>query len=299
MSADAASGTCHGESFHSHEIIDGDKAAGFILLCDHASNALPGRYGTLGMTEHDLQRHIGFDIGAAALTRALASRFRAPAVLSTFSRLLIDPNRGEDDPTLIMKLSDGSIVPGNASVDDLERERRLNRFYRPYHYAIAELVDASNGERPPVLFSIHSYVDVWRDIPRPWHCGLLWDKDPRLAVPLIERLGREPGLLVGDNKPYRGNLKNDTMYRHGTSRGLAHALLEVRNDLIADPAGVLEWADRIETVLRPILADDALYKVHHYGSLSDEPARAVAAVGRQWRESEEEINDGQYHANRA
>ena len=299
MSADAATGTCHGEYFHSHEIIDGDKAGGFILLCDHASNALPAQYGTLGVPESELQRHIGYDIGAEALTRALAKRFRAPAVLSMFSRLLIDPNRGEDDPTLIMKLSDGSIVPGNANVDDLERERRLNRFYRPYHDAIAELIDSCIGMRPPVLLSIHSYVDVWRGNPRPWHCGLLWDKDPRLAVPMIERLRQEPGLLVGDNEPYKGSLRNDTMFRHGTSRGLAHALLEVRNDLIADPAGVLEWADRIETVLHLVLEDDALYKVRHFGSLSDEPARPAVVSALQWRENRKEFNDGRKHANRA
>lgn len=299
MSADAAFGTCHGESSNSHEIVDGDKAGGLILLCDHASNALPDRYGTLGLQETDLQRHIGYDIGAEALTRTLAKRFRAPAVLSLYSRLLIDPNRGEDDPTLIMRLSDGSIVPGNANVNELERERRLNRYYRPYHNAITELIDACLRQRPPVLFSIHSYVDVWRGSQRPWHCGLLWDKDPRLAVPMIERLRREPGLFVGDNEPYKGSLKNDTMYRHGTTRGLAHGLLEVRNDLIADPAGVLEWADRIEAVLREVLADDALYKVRHFGSLSDEPMRPAMFPGGQRRASKEDLNDGQQHANRA
>ncbi len=299
MTADVASGTRHGESFNSHEIIDGDKGAGLILLCDHASNALPPRYGDLGVSDRDLERHIGFDIGAGPLTRMLAKRFRAPAVLSSFSRLFIDPNRGEDDPTLIMRLSDGSIIPGNARVDELERERRLNRYYRPYHRAIEDMIDECLAQRPPVLFSIHSYVDVWRGSQRPWHCGLLWDKDPRLAVPLIERLRHEPGLFVGDNEPYKGSLKNDTMYRHGTCRGLAHGLLEVRNDLIADPAGVLEWADRIETVLRDVLADDALYEVRFFGSLSDEPVRPVAFTGAIHSKSDEDTDNGQQHANRA
>ncbi len=299
MSPDAVSGTRHGESFNSHEIVEGDKAGGLILLCDHASNRLPARYGDLGVPASDLNRHIGFDIGAGALTRMLAKRFRAPAILSSFSRLLIDPNRGEDDPTLIMRLSDGSIIPGNANVDDLERERRLNQYYRPYHRAIEEMIDDCLSERPPVLFSIHSYVDVWRGSQRPWHCGMLWDKDPRFAVPVIERLRQEPGLFVGDNEPYKGCLKNDTMYRHGTCKGLAHGLLEVRNDLIADPAGILEWADRIETVLRDVLADEALYEVHFYGSLSDEPLRPIDITGLTRSRSDEESDNGTKHANRA
>jgi predicted N-formylglutamate amidohydrolase len=123
---------------------------------------------------------------------------------------------------------------------------------------------------PPVLFSIHSYTPVWKAAPRPWHAGILWDRDPRFAVPLIDRLSAEQGLRIGDNEPYLGSLKNDTMYRHGTLRGLAHALLEVRNDLIEAPAGVLEWADRLEPILRDVLADKSLHEVRLYGSLADD-----------------------------
>ncbi len=299
MSADAAPGTFDGDSFNSHEIVDGDKAGGLIILCDHATNAMPAQYGSLGVGETDLERHIGYDIGAEALSRDLAHRFRAPAVLTRYSRLLIDPNRGEDDPTLIMRLSDGAVVPGNAHVDELERERRLNRYYRPYHSAVTQLIDACiECGRPPVLFSIHSFVAVWRGNQRPWHCGLLWDKDPRLAVPMIERLRQEPGLFVGDNEPYKGSLKHDTMYRHGTNRGLPHGLLEVRNDLISDPAGILEWADRLETVLRGILADQSLYEIRKYGSRSDEPAWPASPIGSPEPRSDEDV-DRQEHANRA
>jgi predicted N-formylglutamate amidohydrolase len=299
MSADVLPGTCDGDSFNSHEIIDGDKAGGLVLLCDHASNALPPAYGDLGMDPGELERHIGYDIGVGPLTRALAERFRAPAVLSCFSRLLIDPNRGEDDPTLIMRLSDGAVVPGNARVDELERERRLNRYYRPYHAAVRRTIDECiQAGRPPVLLSIHSYTAVWRGNHRPWHCGMLWDKDPRLAVPMIERLSAEAGLRVGDNEPYTGSLKNDTMYRHGTSRGLAHGLLEVRNDLIADPSGVLQWADRIEAVLRDILDEPSLHEIRHYGSLSDEPGPASSRHSKDDNGSEIDVDRPQY-ANRA
>jgi predicted N-formylglutamate amidohydrolase len=289
MSADVSPGQCDGNDFNSHEIIDGDKAGGLIILCDHASNALPASYHGLGLDPAELERHIGYDIGVGPLSRTLAERFRVPAVLSCFSRLLIDPNRGEDDPTLIMRLSDGAIVPGNAHVDELERERRLNRYYRPYHAAVTQMIDdCLAAGRPPVLLSIHSYTAVWRGNHRPWHCGILWDKDPRFAVPLIERLEAEPGLRVGDNEPYTGSLKNDTMYRHGTGRGFAHALLEVRNDLIADPAGVLQWADRMESVLRDVLREPSLYEIRHFGSLSDE----VRDNSGQDRKDKENVFDG-------
>lgn len=254
----------------SFEHIEGREDAGLVLLCDHASNRMPGEYASLGLPETELARHIAYDIGVEALTRALAERFDAPAVLTRFSRLLIDPNRGEDDPTLVMRLSDGAVVPGNRSVDRAETERRLERFHRPYHAAIEALLDglAAAGQVPAIL-SIHSYTPVWKQTRRPWHAGILWDSDPRLAEPLIEALRAEQGLRIGDNEPYVGWLKNDTMYRHGTRRGLAHALLEVRNDLIETPAGVLEWADRLEPILRQILADPALRRVEQFGSRSD------------------------------
>ena len=250
--------------------IDGDLDGGFVVLVDHASNAMPTEYGSLGLPPAELQRHIAYDIGAGPLGKLIAERFRAPALLTCFSRLLIDPNRGEDDPTLIMRLSDGAVVPGNAGIDRAEAERRLARFYRPYHAAVEQLLDGMLATgRPPVVLAIHSYTPVWKGARRPWHAGILWDRDPRFAVPLLQGLQAEQGLRVGDNEPYLGSLKNDTMYRHGTERGLPHALLEVRNDLIATPAGVLEWADRLEPILREVLADPALYRVRHYGSSAD------------------------------
>ena len=234
---------------------------------------MPPEYAGLGLPPAELERHIAYDIGAGPLGRELAQRFHAPGLFTTFSRLLIDANRGEDDPTLIMRLSDGAVVPGNAGVDAAERERRLARFFRPYHAAIGRLIDAMLAAgKPPVILSIHSYTPVWKGARRPWHAGVLWDRDPRFAEALLAGLGAEHGLRIGDNEPYSGALKNDTMYRHGTSRGLAHALLEVRNDLIATPAGVLEWADRLEPILRGILVEKSLYEVERYGSLADDVA---------------------------
>ena len=143
--------------------IDGDPACGMIFLCDHAENRLPARYGTLGLPAEEFERHIAYDPGARAVTRGLARRLGAPAVLTTFSRLLIDPNRGEDDPTLIMRLSDGAIVPGNHHVDAGERARRLALYHAPYHAEVERTIERSIAAGTvPLLVSIHSFTPVWR-----------------------------------------------------------------------------------------------------------------------------------------
>lgn len=257
----------------SYEELEGDLSFGLLILVDHATNLIPPEYRQLGLPEAELKRHIAYDIGSAPLARELAERLNVPAILTCFSRLLIDPNRGEDDPTLLMRLSDGAVVPGNGSLDARERERRLVRFYRPYHAAIeARIGSMMRTGVAPVVLSIHSYTPDWKGTRRPWHAGILWDRDPRVARLMLDRLREEHGLRIGDNEPYSGSLRNDTMYRHGTARGLAHGLLEVRNDLIETPAGVQEWADRLEPILREAIADPALHVVHHFGSESDDDA---------------------------
>ncbi|HET7717828.1 MAG TPA: N-formylglutamate amidohydrolase, partial [Bauldia sp.] len=217
-------------------ILDGDPANGLILICDHAENRLPSRYGTLGLPPAALERHIAWDPGARDVTHSLARRLGAPAVLSRFSRLLIDPNRGRDDPTLIMRLSDRAVIPGNLGVDEAERNERIARYYAPYDEAIRRTIDAAFAAGVvPAVVSIHSFTPVWRGRGRPWQVGILWDADPRLPEPLIRRLRADADLVVGDNEPYSGALAGDTLYRHATRRGLAHALVEIRQDLISDP----------------------------------------------------------------
>jgi predicted N-formylglutamate amidohydrolase len=257
-------------TFPAYTIIEGDPAAGLILLCDHADNRLPPEYGDLGLPAPEFRRHIAYDPGAADVTRALAATLGVPAVLSTFSRLLIDPNRGEDDPTLVMRLSDGAVIPGNARVDAAERQERIRRFHAPYHAAIEATVDRALAVGSiPALFSVHSFTPVWRGIPRPWHAGVLWDLDPRLAVPFIDALRADASLVVGDNEPYAGALRNDTMYRHATQRGLAHALIEIRQDLIADESGVADWTARLATILATLNRDPAIHEARQYGSKAD------------------------------
>ncbi len=227
-----------------------------IFVCDHASNALPASYGTLGLREGLFTTHIASDIGAADVTRVLASAFGAPAIMGAYSRLLIDLNRGFDDPTLVMKLSDGAIIPGNAKVDAAEIENRIVRYYRPYHDAIeAEIARAVGAGIAPTIVSIHSFTPEWRGKQRPWQVGVLWSRsDGRLALPLLEALRREPDLTVGDNQPYTGELENDCMSQHAVARGLPHVLLEIRQDLIADRAGAAFWAERLVPILRNALA---------------------------------------------
>jgi predicted N-formylglutamate amidohydrolase len=252
----------------SFEIIAGNNAAGLVLLADHATNRLPAEYGLLGLPQNAFARHIAYDIGVEALVRRLAMRLGVPAVLSCFSRLLIDPNRGEDDPTLIMKISDGAIIPGNHPMTPQEWENRLNRFHRPYHRAVSQTiadVSAASGKAPLVI-SIHSYTPAWKGVPRPWHAAVLWDSDPRAVTPLIEALEGSGDILVGDNEPYDGALRGDTMFRHCMETGIAHALIEVRQDLIGDDSGVAEWDARLRPILANLNARPELHEIRRYPS---------------------------------
>jgi predicted N-formylglutamate amidohydrolase len=248
--------------FSPFEAIPGALDAGTLIVCDHASNAIPPEYGSLGLSREALETHIAYDIGAAEVTRTLAAELGAPAVLSTYSRLLIDPNRGADDPTLVMRYSDGAIVPGNARADKVERARRRTRFWAPYREEIAATVDAMTAtSEPPALVSIHSFTPIWRGIARRWKIGFLWDRDERITKPLIDALLAEPDLTandIGDNEPYDGSLAGDTIDAIATSRGLANALIEIRQDLIVERKDALSWAARIARLLRPIVADRRL-----------------------------------------
>ncbi len=236
------------------ETVAGAGDSRLILLCDHASNHLPADYGDLGVEASQFARHIAYDIGARDLTLGLAERLGATAVLSRFSRLLIDPNRGMDDPTLIMRLSDGAVVPGNRDVDDAERARRIARFHRPYHDAVAAAVAGVKARgHVPFLVSIHSFTPVWRGWQRPWHVGILWDRDEQVARAMIRGFLAQGDLVVGDNEPYHGALEGDTLNTHGTKPGLPHALIEVRQDLIAAKTGVDEWVERVAKVIEPIM----------------------------------------------
>src|SRR6476660_4781548 len=243
------------EDHDSYCVLEGRADAGLILLCDHACNAIPPAYGTLGLPPEQLERHIAYDIGAAQVTKSLAAALDVPAVLTRYSRLLIDPNRGADDPTLIMRLSDGAVIPGNRRLDEAEREQRTRLYYAPYHRAIDAVIDQCLATGvPPVLLSIHSFTESWKEAPRPWHVGVLWDREQRLARPLLEAFYAEGDLIVGDNEPYSGQLEGDCLWQHATQRGLVNALIEIRQDLIRDAAGQAAWAGRLGRIVATILS---------------------------------------------
>jgi predicted N-formylglutamate amidohydrolase len=238
------------------DIMMGAAGNPLILLCDHATNRLPPEYGSLGLEQSQFERHIAYDIGARDVTLGLAKRLHGTAVMSRFSRLLIDPNRGMDDPTLIMRLSDGAVVPGNRLVDAAERQRRIERFHRPYHNAISGEIGRVRAEGlTPFLVSIHSFTPAWKGRARPWHVGILWDRDEAIARALIAGFEAQGDLVVGDNEPYHGALEGDTLNTHGTAAGLPHALIEIRQDLIAAKSGVDEWVERVAIVVEPIMKE--------------------------------------------
>ena len=238
-----------------YDLIAADAPSRWVVTCDHASNRIPCGVagGDLGLPPADMGRHIAYDVGAAGVARHLARLLDAPAVLSNFSRLVIDPNRGEDDPTLLMRVYDGTVIPANRDADGAERARRLAAYHRPYHDALTALLA---GRADPVICAIHSFTPRLRGrAPRPWQVGVLFAEDRRLADPLIARLRTEPDLAVGVNEPYSGALPGDAMDRHGLAMGRLHVLIELRNDLISDGEGQAAWAARLAPHLQAALRD--------------------------------------------
>lgn len=202
-----------------------------------------------------MERHIAYDIGAATVTRHLAAALDSPALLSRFSRLVIDPNRGADDPTILMKLYDGTIIPGNRHADAAEQTRRMEAFYHPYHAAYRDLAARHSS---PVICAVHSFSPKLRGrSPRPWEVGVLYAHDDRLARPFIAAC-RAQGWCVGDNEPYSGHLPGDAVDRHALQHGRPNVLIELRHDLIADEAGQTLWANRLAPLLHDVLAKSGL-----------------------------------------
>ena len=241
------------------DILGQDRPGRWLVTCDHATNKVPDWVGggDLGLPADDMARHIAFDPGAEGVSQALAEALDSPAILSRFSRLVIDPNRGEDDPTLLMRIYDGTIIPTNRNADDTDLTARLDRLYRPYHVAYEAL--ASRRE-DTVIVAIHSFTPKLRArAPRPWQIGILYSHlDARLARPLIERLRQEPDLTVGDNEPYDGHLPGDSIDRHALQSGRPNILIELRNDVIADGPAQRDWALRLAPMLKQVLTESGL-----------------------------------------
>jgi len=235
----------------SYEILGADRKGPWLITCDHASNHVPNWVtgGDLGVDPADMQRHIAFDIGAAGVTRHLAKLLNAPAILSQFSRLVIDPNRGEDDPTLIMQLYDGTLIPGNRHLDAAQRERRIHDLYRPYHTAIDGLLDGTKA----IYIAIHSFTPQLAGRPaRPWHVTVLPADDRRFSDPLLDRLRNDPDMITAENEPYTGKLRGDSVDQHALRSGRFNALIEIRNDLIETEPDQMAMAEQLAAMLEDV-----------------------------------------------
>ena len=231
------------------EVMNADGPSDVLLLCEHASSHIPAEYDGLGVSPHDLTRHIAWDIGAAGVTRRLSARLGATAFLAGYSRLLIDLNRPLQAQSSIVQRSEDTDIPGNANLDDSERTRRTARIFRPFHDQVSALLDQRCRQgRPTRLVSVHSFTPVYRGVPRPWHAGVLFDKAKAFGQATVERLSA-PGRLVAANVPYASSRDEDyAVPIHGDDRGIPAILIEIRNDLIADEKGQIAWADRLAEV---------------------------------------------------
>ena len=233
-----------------YEILNPESTLPLLLVCDHASLRIPAALGDLGLDPAALRCHLAWDIGAGALTRTLAARLGAGAVLCGYSRLVVDCNRQLLDPQAFLEYGDGVVIVGNRGLTRPEKDARAAAIYWPYHQAIAGQIERlrSAGAAPAVL-AIHSFTPVLNGVSRPWQIGILWDKDPRVPEALIRPLG-DAGYHVGDNEPYSGRAPQDfTIDHHAEAAGLPHAGVEVRQDLIDSDGGVAALADVFEPLL--------------------------------------------------
>ena len=234
--------------------IRGHYGAGLVIICDHASNAVPLELGDLGLSPQERARHIAWDIGAAAIAEILAQRFHAPALLCGTSRLVIDCNRNPDDPASIPEVSDGTVIPANRHLTVWDRTQRIARWFIPYHDAIDAEIDAAAADADAVVLSVHSMTPVMKGVARPWPVAISWHRDERLSRPMIEALQRRIADPVGDNQPYDLDPKEDySVPVHAMNHGRRHIQVEFRQDLVADADGQAHWAAIFGDALAEVL----------------------------------------------
>jgi predicted N-formylglutamate amidohydrolase len=249
------------------ETLNEEGAAPLLLICDHASCAVPAALDDLGLDRATLEDHIGWDIGAAAVTRRLSLLLDAPAVLAGYSRLVIDCNRPEAAPDLVPPVADGRPIPGNQNLSAADIAARRAAFFEPYHQEILYFLDKfSTAGLVPLLAAIHSFTPAMTSDaePRPWVVSICWDRDGRVALPMLAAL-REEGLCVGENQPYGFDPLSDyAIPEYGLKRGLPHILVELRNDQVRDAADIDVWSDRLAHHLTAALADPATHRIEHF-----------------------------------
>lgn len=226
----------------------------FVIVCDHASNKLPEAQGDLGVAPAALVTHIAWDPGALAVARQMSARLDAPLLWPDVSRLVIDCNRDPSAPDLIVTEGEGRPIPGNRDLNASQRSHRVETIHAPYHAAIDDcLIRRRAANLATSLIAIHSFTPVWRDKQRPWHIGLVFDEDRRLADSLLQSLKADPDLTVGVNEPYSpADRVYYTMARHRGGGALPAVMIEIRNDEIADTAAQQQWGDRLSGIFAAI-----------------------------------------------
>ncbi|HTA88633.1 MAG TPA: N-formylglutamate amidohydrolase [Polyangiaceae bacterium] len=234
------------------EVIEDNAGSPFLITCDHAGRRLPRALGNLGLSDAELNRHIAWDLGAAGVARELARTLGAFAALQVYSRLVIDCNRPPDVPSSIVQLSEHTEVPGNRALSPEQTEQRLRAIFMPYHERIVqELERRTRAGQATLLIAVHSFTPTFKGVARPWHVGVLYNRDARLAHALLQLLRQEPELVVGDNEPYSvSDLSDYGVVEYGERRGNAHVEIELRQDLLADESGQVNWARRLAGLLK-------------------------------------------------
>jgi predicted N-formylglutamate amidohydrolase len=243
-----------------YELVNGSGRP-LIFVCDHAANRVPESLNGLGVAEHHIHDHIGYDIGAAAVARRLIDWFSASGVLAVYSRLVVDLNRALHDASAFPRISDGVLIPANLGLSLEQKGERARALFHPYHHAVRNLIDAlSTEDVKPVFIGVHSFTPRLFGIERPLHIGILWDKDPRLPVPLLARLRADEHIVVADNEPYSGRHPADfTIDHHAEPLGLAHTGIEIRQDLVRDEVGQERMACHVAEALEAVLDREELY----------------------------------------
>ncbi len=234
-----------------------------LVTCDHASNLIPSQLGDLGLDANQLERHIAYDIGALNLSKLISDKLDAPLIHSGYSRLVIDLNRHLSDPSSIPIVSEGTEIPGNHPLDQDQCQARVNELFWPYHNKFAEVLNGFQSKGiHPVILAIHTFTPIYHGVKRPWHTGVMWDTDDRMALPFMKNLKIRDDLVVGDNQPYTAiDPLGYAFDVHARGRGLPHLFIEVRQDLVMDEVGVMRWATIIHQALEPLLDDQHLYSI--------------------------------------
>jgi len=247
-----------------YSIINQQGRGQVLLVGDHVSPVIPRALGNLGLDETLLEQHITYDIGTRKLVHHLSQHLDAPAVLAGYSRLVVDLNRSLEDPSVMPEVSDDTPIPGNQNISVEHRNQRIHSFYTPYRKAIDMMLHGfREKEVVPAFISIHSFTPQMAGFVRPWHAGILWDKDPRIPVPLMANLrAHADGFNIGDNEPYSGKHPADyTIDHHAEASGIPHVSIEIRQDLVNTEAGAERWATILDDALRDVLSDPGLYQV--------------------------------------